>query len=109
MANVLHLNAVKRKPKRIENGKVLPPKRVKYTERRSREYLTPDEVARLISAAGKLGRHRHRDATLLLLAYRHGLRVGELVALRWDHLDFKPGLLHVHRLKGGVDSTHPGG
>jgi type 1 fimbriae regulatory protein FimE len=72
-----------------------------------RDYLTPAEVDRLMVAAGKLGRHRHRDRTLLLIAYRHGLRAGELVALRWDQIDFTQGLLRVNRLKGGVPSTHP--
>jgi integrase len=48
-----------------------------------------------------------RDAALILIAYRHGLRVGELVALRWDQVDLRAGLLHVSRLKGGVPSTHP--
>lgn len=54
-----------------------------------------------------LGRHGHRDATLILLAYRHGLRVSELIALRWDQLDLMGGLLYVSRLKHGVPSTHP--
>src|SRR5687767_6194251 len=57
--------------------------------------------------ARRTGRHGHRDATLILLAYRHGLRVSELVSLRWDQLDLKAGLLHVSRLKNGVESTHP--
>jgi integrase len=55
----------------------------------------------------RLGRHVHRDSTLILLAYRHGLRVSELVALRWEQLDLKQGLLHVTRLKNGIASTHP--
>lgn len=42
-----------------------------------------------------------------MLAFRHGLRVGELVALRWEQVDFKAGLLHVARLKKGTPSTHP--
>jgi type 1 fimbriae regulatory protein FimB/type 1 fimbriae regulatory protein FimE len=54
-----------------------------------------------------LGRHGHRDSTLILIAYRHALRVGELVALRWDQVDLKQGLLHVARLKNGMPSTHP--
>jgi type 1 fimbriae regulatory protein FimB/type 1 fimbriae regulatory protein FimE len=69
--------------------------------------LTPDEVQQLISAAGKRGRYGHRDTTLIMLAYRHGLRVGEIVALRWEQVDLKAGLLHVVRLKKGLASTHP--
>ena len=90
----------------IENGRV-PPARQKNIDRRPREYLLPDEVDQLLKAAKRTGRHGHRDQTLVLLAYRHGLRVGELVALRWDMVDLKQGLLHVRRLKNGVDSTHP--
>jgi type 1 fimbriae regulatory protein FimE len=90
-----------------ENGKVTPPRRVPNRERRTREHLTPQEVDKLIKAASRVGRYGHRDATLLLLAYRHGLRVGELVSLRWDQVDLNGGLLHVSRLKNGVPSTHP--
>lgn len=64
-------------------------------------------MERLIAAAGKVGRHRHRDAALMLLCYRHGFRVGELVALRWEQADLTQGLLHVNRSKHGVPSTHP--
>ena len=88
------------------NGKVPPPRR-KNSEVRSREYLTSDEVDRLIKSARSIGRHGHRDATLILTAFRHGLRVSELVSLRWDMVDLKQGLLHVSRLKNGVTSTHP--
>jgi type 1 fimbriae regulatory protein FimE len=90
-----------------ENGKVAPPRRVTNRERRPREHMTPQEVEKLIHAAGRVGRYGHRDATLILLAYRHGLRVSELVALRWDQIDLEQGLLHVSRLKNGVPSTHP--
>lgn len=90
-----------------ENGKVSPPRRLPNAAMRSREHLTPSEVDALIRAAGTVGRHGHRDATLLMVAYRHGLRVSELVALRWDQIDLKQGLLHVSRLKGGIASTHP--
>ena len=75
-------------------------------ERRPREYLTPAEVEALIGAARKRGRYGHRDATMILIAYRHGLRVGELCALTWDQVDFGQGLLHVTRLRHGVPSVH---
>jgi type 1 fimbriae regulatory protein FimB/type 1 fimbriae regulatory protein FimE len=80
---------------------------VPNAERRSREFLTPAEVERLINAAEKLGRHGHRDATMILIAYRHALRVSELVSLRWEQVDLAQGLLHVKRLKNGNASTHP--
>lgn len=90
-----------------ENGKVAPPRRVANRQRRTREHLTPQEIEKLITAASRVGRYGHRDATLILVAYRHGLRVSELVALRWDQVDLEQGLLHVSRLKNGVPSTHP--
>lgn len=90
-----------------QNGKVHPPARVTNRSQRSREHLTPDEVKRLMAAAGKLGRHGARDKALILLAYRHALRVSELVSLRWDQVDLQQGLLYVNRNKNGVSSTHP--
>jgi type 1 fimbriae regulatory protein FimB/type 1 fimbriae regulatory protein FimE len=71
-----------------------------------RRYLTQDELGKLIKAARK-GRYGRRDATLLLLMARHGLRVTEAVDLRWDQIDFPKGHLHVRRLKGGIHSVHP--
>src|SRR5437868_2847700 len=76
--------ALKTIRRNIENGKVLPPKRLRNAERRSREHLTPAEVEKIVKAAGRVGRHGHRDATLIQIAYRHGLRVSEVVVLRWD-------------------------
>jgi integrase len=74
--------------------------------KRSREYLTDREVERLIEAA-KQNRSGHRDATAILVAYRHGLRASELVALRWDDVDLATGRLHVRRAKSGDASVHP--
>jgi type 1 fimbriae regulatory protein FimB/type 1 fimbriae regulatory protein FimE len=84
-----------------------PPRRQRNSERRPREYLTPAEVEILQASARKRGRYGHRDATMILIAYRHGLRVGELVALTWHEVDFGQGLLHVARLKHGTPSVHP--
>lgn len=83
------------------------PQRLKNLDYRSREYLTEHEVDQLIAAAGKVGRHSHRDATLIMLTYRHGLRVSELVSLRWDQVDLRQGLIHINRLKQGNPSVHP--
>jgi len=83
-----------------------PPRRRPNAEVRSREYLTQAEVERLIEAAGD-NRNGHRDATMVLVAYRHGLRATELVALRWDSVDFNHGRLHVNRAKSGSPSVHP--
>src|SRR5262252_7316960 len=82
-----------------------PPPRRRNAEVRAREYLTDGEIARLITAAGK-NRYGHRDAIMVLVAYRHGLRAGELVTLRWDAVDFAHGRLHVSRLKGSSESVH---
>jgi integrase len=86
--------------------KSLPPKRRRNAEVRSREYLTDAEVNKLIEAAGD-NRNGHRDATMVLVAYRHGLRATELVTLRWDAVDFTHGRLHVSRAKNGSPSVHP--
>ena len=73
---------------------------------RTREYLTDAEVAKLTEAA-KANRWGHRDATMVLVAFRHGLRASELTDLRWDQIDFATATLAVRRVKQGSPSTHP--
>jgi integrase len=85
----------------------VPPRKVTNRLQRSREHLFPHEVEAMIKAAQGVGRHGFRDATLILLAYRHGLRISELVALRWEQVDFTSGTIYINRLKHGVSSTHP--
>jgi len=87
--------------------KKAPPRKPRNADVRSREHLTPGEVDNLLSTSGKIGRHGHRDKTLILIMYRHGLRVSELVALRWDQVDLDAGLIHINRRKNGTPSTHP--
>lgn len=72
-----------------------------------RDYLRPDEVERLRLAAKKLGRHGFRNQLMIRLAFIHGYRPAELVDLQWSHVGFSNSTLHVHRLKGSVDSVHP--
>ncbi len=70
-----------------------------------RRYLTEDELSKLIAAARK-GRYGQRDATLILIMARHGLRVSEAIDLESDQIDFNRAHLHVRRLKGGIASVH---
>jgi integrase len=57
--------------------------------------------------AAKANRWGHRDATMILAAYRHGLRASELADLRWDQIEFATAILHVRRAKRGTPATHP--
>jgi type 1 fimbriae regulatory protein FimB/type 1 fimbriae regulatory protein FimE len=75
-------------------------------EMRTREYLTQGEIEGLMKAASG-NRWGHRDSTMILVAYRHGLRAAELCDLRWDQIDFKAGTLAVRRVKRGSPATHP--
>jgi len=87
-------------------NRTVMPRRMRNAELRTREHLTRREVDRLIEAA-KGNRHGHRDATMILIAFRHGLRAAELCDLRWDQIDLKTATLHVRRVKSGTPSTHP--
>ena len=82
------------------------PRRKPNAKYRTREHLTDAEIERLMAAAGN-NRWGHRDATMILVAYRHGLRVSELVDLRWEQVDFNHAVLHVRRAKKGTPATHP--
>src|SRR5674476_871070 len=97
-----HLKLVKPGTQKRAVGPVRRPN----SELRSREHLTESEVEKLIEAA-KGNRYSHRDATMLLVAYRHGLRASEICDLRWEQFDFNSATLHVRRVKSGKPSTHP--
>jgi len=86
--------------------RTVTPMRLPNADLRTREHLTDAEVERLMNAARK-NRWGHRDAAMVLVAYRHGLRASELVDLRWDQVDFRTATLHVRRVKQGTPSTHP--
>jgi site-specific recombinase XerD len=86
-------------------NRTVTPKRLPNKVLRTREHLTEAEVERLMKAASG-NRYGHRDATMVLVAYRHGLRVSELVDLRWDQVEFRTATMHVRRVKKGTPSTH---
>jgi site-specific recombinase XerD len=79
----------------------------KNKDRRTREYLFHNEIEKLCKTALKLGRHGHRDATMILIGYRHGLRATELTQLKKTQINLEEGQIHVNRLKRGVTSIHP--
>jgi hypothetical protein len=66
-AKVVRLREPALTPRKLQNGN-LPPRRIPNSTVRTREYLTADEVEKLIAAAKAIGRHGHRDATLILIA-----------------------------------------
>src|SRR3954467_660087 len=92
-----------RYPRGTENHDKITSENAEY---RTREHLTGTEFDRLIDAA-RANRWGHRDATMILVAFRHGLRSSELVDLRWDQIDFTHAVLHVRRAKKGTPATHP--
>lgn len=84
-----------------------PPPRRRNIERRTHEFLTEDQVERMIQAVKKsTGRHKERDSLIILLMYQHGLRISELCALKWAQFNLEEGLFHVQRLKRGKPATH---
>ena len=77
-------------------NRTVTPKRLPNRHLRTREHLTEAEVERLMKAASS-NRYGHRDATMVLVAYRHGLRASELVDLRWAQVEFRSATLHEAR------------
>jgi integrase len=89
-----------------ENRSVLA--RPANADLRTREYLTPKEVEKLIGSARRSGRYGHRDATLILAAFRHGLRASEICDLEWSQVEWgRNATLHVRRAKNGKPAAHP--
>jgi integrase len=88
-----------------EKRTVMPTRRPNI-EIRPREHLTEREIEKLIGAA-KANRHGHRDATMVLICFRHGLRASELCELQWSDVEFESASLHLRRAKGGTTGTHP--
>ena len=74
------------------------PRRQRNADLRTREHLTEAEVTALMDAA-RQNREGKRDATMILIAFRHGLRASELIDLRWEQIDFNQAVLHVRRAR----------
>ena len=76
-------------------------------ELRGRRHLTPTEVEATCKAIRKGSRHGDRDELLVLVAFHHGLRVSELLDLKWQHIRLKEHQISVKRKKNGIDTEHP--
>jgi integrase len=86
--------------------RTVTPTRRPNSELRPREHLTEREVERLMKAAGS-NHHGHRDATMILVCFRHGLRASEICELQWSDVAFESATLHLRRAKDGQIGTHP--
>jgi integrase len=99
------LQLCKKEPAMFPTPEATPSTTVNLTVKR--RYLTEKEIERMMDCARKHSRHGHRDATMILVAYRHGLRASELCDLQWHQIELSEGRLHVHRVKNGTPSVHP--
>lgn len=82
-----------------------PPLKTKKTVT-DRSNLSPQHIQLLIESARSVGRCGLRDSTLILMTYRHALRVGEVISLTWNQISLENNQLQVKRLKGGSPSIH---
>jgi integrase len=76
------------------------------TNRRKREYLTQEEISKLLAASKTASRNPEHDYCILLLMFRHGLRVSELCSLKLSDIDLESKTFHVRRLKGCEHGSH---
>ena len=102
----MNKSALQRVPPTIVKQTVDMARRRPNAELRTREYLTEAEIEKLLDAV-RDNRWGHRDMTMILVAFRHGLRVAELIDLRWDQIELEKGRLHVRRAKNGTPAVHP--
>lgn len=84
-----------------------PPKKPKNTDQRTREFLSVKEIDRIRKQARKNTLHGHRNDTLILMMFKHALRVSEAIDLQWEQVDFTQSKLYVNRLKNGRSATYP--
>lgn len=74
---------------------------------RGKRHLTDAEVAKVCAAIQKNSRYSDRDELMVWMAFRHALRVSELVDVKWQHFDLKAGQMAIKRMKNGIDTLHP--
>jgi len=75
-------------------------------DERQKNFLTEAEIEKFLRSSRK-GRHGVRNSAMMLLAFRHGLRVSELINTRMGDVDLDTGRLFVRRLKGSLSTSQP--
>ncbi|CAN5266274.1 tyrosine-type recombinase/integrase [soil metagenome] len=86
------------------SNKPKPVKRLKDSTARDREFLTAEEVERIIVAARRHEAFGLRNATMIAFAYKHSLRATEMLDLQWDQVDLEALTVTVKRAKSGAES-----
>lgn len=74
--------------------------------RTRKDFLTSAEIDSFLAAARR-GRYGIRDYAMMLMSYRHGLRVSELIDIRMADIDLASSRLFVNRLKGSLSTSQP--
>jgi integrase len=90
----------------VEN-QIADPSTSSIVKRAVRKYLTEREVEKLMDCARRRSRYGHRDVTMILVTYRHGLRASELCDLQWHQIELDAGRMHIRRAKNGTPAVHP--
>src|SRR5262245_59884833 len=99
MNTVVQLRASQSEKPTVRGG------RAKNADYRQREYLTEGEIDKLLATAGD-SRNPVRDRLLTLMAFRHALRVSELVDIRWQQVHLDTATIDIRRAKNGTPGIH---
>ncbi|MGH8562731.1 MAG: tyrosine-type recombinase/integrase [Gammaproteobacteria bacterium] len=101
MADILTL------PQPAKSRKSADKPRPRPARRKTVRFLTEPQIEELRRAVKKTSRHPVRDSTLILVGYRHGMRVSELADLRWENVHLERAEIWVERLKGSKSTMQP--
>jgi type 1 fimbriae regulatory protein FimE len=74
-----------------------------------RKYLTAREIEKLMGYARKHSRYGHRDSTMILVTYRHGLRASEVCDLQWHQVELDHGRMRPQgQERHAIRPSYPG-
>ena len=73
---------------------------------RAKDFLSDAEIKSFLDASKKT-RYPKRNYLLLLMMYRHGLRVSEAISIKKSDVDIRESRIWIKRLKSGLSVEHP--